>query len=323
MLLDVVIITLGFVGLTWGADKFVFGSSALAKNLGVSPLMIGLTIVAFGTSAPEIFSSAVAVLEGEPALAIGNAIGSNIFNIGVALAAAVLIKPLTPPGSLLRKEMPVLLLVTCVTGLLFYDGYLGIIDGVILLTVMAGLGYSLVRRKTVAGSVEDDDDEEDEEDEPIPEMSTLRAAAYLGLGLLLLILSAEALVNAASSIAIKLGVSSGVIGLTIVALGTSLPELATTIACALRGHHDLAIGNIVGSNIMNLLMVLPFPALMAPGLMEDSLVSRDYVTMLLMTLLLAAISFRAIRGGKQIGRLSGSAFLLMYLGWFALLVFQL
>jgi cation:H+ antiporter len=322
MLLDVVIISLGFVGLTWGADKFVFGASALAKNLGVSPLMIGLTIVAFGTSAPEIFSSAVAVIEGEPALAIGNAIGSNIFNIGVALAAAVLIKPLTPPVSLLRKEMPVLLLVTCITGLLFYDGFLGIIDGLILLTVMAGLGFSLIRRKT-GGVADESDDEEDDEDEPIAEMTTLRAAAYLGLGLVLLILSAEALVNASSAIAIKLGVSSGVIGLTIVALGTSLPELATTVACALRGHHDLAIGNIVGSNIMNLLMVLPFPALMAPGLLEDSLVTRDYVTMLLMTLLLAAICFRAIRGGKQIGRLSGTAFLLMYLGWFSLLISQL
>jgi len=318
MLLDVVIISLGFVGLTWGADKFVSGTSEVAKNLGVSPLMIGLTIVALGTSAPEIFSSAVAAINDQPALAIGNAIGSNIFNIGVALGLAVLIKPLTPPGSLLRKELPALLLVSLVTGVLFIDGYLGLLDSVVLIVMLAGLGYSLIRKKPVS---DDDLDAEDEDEET--QKGLLRAVIYLVFGLALLILSAEALVSAASSIAETIGVSAGVIGLTIVALGTSLPELATTVTCALRGHHDLAIGNIVGSNIMNILMVLPFPGLLAAGPIESSLLARDYVTMLAMTLLLAVICYRAIKANKQIGRLSGVIFLLMYLGWFVLLYTQL
>lgn len=319
MLLDVVIISLGFVGLTWGADKFVSGTSEIAKNLGVSPLMIGLTIVALGTSAPEIFSSAVAALNGQPALAIGNSIGSNIFNIGIALAIAIMIKPLTPPVSLLRKELPALLLVSLVTGILFVDGHLGLLDSFILIAMLAGLGYALIRKKTVRDS---DLDTEEEEEEEAP-ASLLRAIIYLVFGLALLILSAEALVRAATSIAESIGVSAGVIGLTIVALGTSLPELATTVACALRGHHDLAIGNIVGSNIMNLLIVLPFPGLLSPGPIESSLLVRDYVTMLAMTLLLAIICYRAIKAKKQIGRLSGVTFLLMYIGWFVVLYTQL
>lgn len=318
MLLDVVIISLGFVGLTWGADKFVSGTSEIAKNLGVSPLMIGLTIVALGTSAPEIFSSAVAALNDQPALAIGNAIGSNIFNIGVALAIAVIIKPLTPPVSLLRKELPALLLVSLVTGILFADGHLGLLDSSVLIAMLAGLGYSVIKKKSV-----DDDIEREADDEGEAQTSLLRAIIHLVFGLALLILSAEALVSAASSIAETIGVSAGVIGLTIVALGTSLPELATTVACALRGHHDLAIGNIVGSNIMNLLIVLPFPGLLSPGPIESSLLARDYVTMLAMTLLLALICYRVIKANKQIGRLSGVTFLLMYIGWFVVLYTQL
>ncbi len=318
MLLDVVIISLAFVGLTWGADKFVSGTAEIAKNLGVSPLMIGLTIVALGTSAPEIFSSAVAALNDQPALAIGNAIGSNIFNIGVALGIAVIIKPLTPPVSLLRKELPALLLVSLVTGVLFADGHLGLLDSIVLIAMLAGLGYSVIKKKSV-----DDDLETEADDEGEAQTSRLRAIIHLVIGLALLILSAEALVSAASSIAETIGVSAGVIGLTIVALGTSLPELATTVACALRGHHDLAIGNIVGSNIMNLLIVLPFPGLLSPGPIESSLLARDYVTMLAMTLLLALICYRVIKANKQIGRLSGVTFLLMYIAWFVVLYTQL
>jgi cation:H+ antiporter len=319
MLLDVVIITLGFVGLTLGANKFVAGTSEIAKNLGVSPLIIGLTIVALGTSAPEIFSSAVAALYDQPALAIGNAVGSNIFNIGVALGLAVVIKPLTPPISLLRKELPALLLVSLVTGILFIDGHLGLIDSAVLIVMLAGLGYSLARKKAIGDETLDSEaDDKQEAQTGLP-----RAIIHLVFGLIVLILSAEALVSAASSIAETIGVSAGVIGLTIVALGTSLPELATTVVCALRGHHDLAIGNIVGSNIMNLLIVLPFPGLLSPGPIESSLLVRDYVTMLVMTLLLALICYRVIKTNKQIGRLSGITFLLMYIGWFVVLYTQL
>ena len=317
MLLDITIISLGFVGLIWGADKFVFGASALARNLGVAPLVIGMTIVAFGTSAPEIFSSAASALAGEPELAIGNAIGSNIFNVGIALGVAVVIRPLTPPASIGTREMPAMLFVTVVTGLLLANFFLGIIDSLILISIVAFFVYYLMTRQPDSVALDELDEDE------IDSVSNLRATAYLIFGLVLLILSAEALVNAAISVADTLSVPPSIIGLTLVALGTSLPELAATVACAMRGHHELAIGNIVGSNIMNLLVVLPFPGLISPSSIDQSLVYRDYGVMLLLSLLLTVICFQAIRHQRAIGRLSGTAFLLIYAGWFAMMYWQL
>ncbi len=320
MLLDVVIVVFGFLGLIWGADKFVAGASAIALNLGVAPLMIGLTIVAFGTSAPEFFSSAVAALEQQAPIAIGNALGSNIFNIGVALGIATLLRPITPPKSLIKKELPALLLVTIVTGILFADLHLGLNDSLILIGVLGFLAYRLVRqgrRKQERG------EESDEEELDIPPVNILRATLMLLFGLLLLVIGAEALIGAASSIATRMGVSSAIIGLTIVALGTSLPELAACVASVLRGHSDLALGNIVGSNILNLLVVLPFPGLLAAGSIESSLFYRDYATMLIMTLVLAAICYWTAKTGKNIGRGSGAVFVLMYLCWFLVMYQQI
>jgi cation:H+ antiporter len=316
MFLDVFIICLGFAGLIWGADKFVFGASAFARNLGISPLVIGLTIVAFGTSAPEIFSSAASALAGEPELAIGNAIGSNIFNLGVALGVAVVIKPITPPASLTTKELPALMLVSVVCGLLLGNLYLGVTDSLLLIALVLYFIYHLFTRKT-AGQEDDDSDD-------IPDnLSTLRSVLYLMFGLILLIVSARALVSASISIADALGVSSGVIGLTLVALGTSLPELAATVTCALKGHHELAIGNIIGSNILNILVVLPFPGLLAAGSFSPELFYRDYTAMMVMTLLLAAICYPAIKRKKQIGRLHGLSFLLLYVAWFGIMYLQI
>jgi len=316
MLIDTAFIVLGFIGLIWGADKFVFGASGLARNLGMSELMIGLTIVAFGTSAPEIFSSAVAALNNTPELAIGNALGSNLFNIGVALAVAALISPLKPPETLIHKEIPALLLVTVVTGVLLIDLYLGYFDAFILIAITAFFGYKLFRKRVRTGSAIAITE---------PEMTTvknLQAAAYLMLGLALLVLSAEALVAAASSIAESLGVSTAIIGLTVVALGTSLPELAASVTCVLKGHHDLAIGNIVGSNILNLLVVLPFPGLIAPEPVEFALVARDYTAVLILTLLMTFFCYRAVKNGKMIGRKYGAAFLSIYCVWFTVMFLQ-
>ncbi len=317
MLLDAVIIVLGFIGLIWGADKFVFGASALARSWGVSPLMIGLTIVAFGTSAPEIFSSAASAWEGEPELAIGNALGSNLFNIGVALGIAALISPLKPPPSLINKEIPALILVTVVTGVLLIDLQLGIFDSIILIILTFYFGFKLFRKKaksTAVSELQEDD---------FAGVSNIQATAYLGLGLALLVLSAEALVAAATSIAGSLGVTTGIIGLTIVALGTSLPELAASITCVLKGHHDLAIGNIVGSNILNLLAVLPFPGLLSPGPIEPELLYRDYSAVLILTLLLAFFAYRGIKKNTMITRANGACLLAMYAAWFGAMLFQL
>jgi cation:H+ antiporter len=321
MLVNSVVIALGFVGLIWGADKFVFGASALARNAGVSPLLIGLTIVAFGTSAPEIFSSAVSALEDKPELAIGNAFGSNLFNIGVALGVAAILRPLTPPKSLIKKELPALLLVTFVTGALLFDLFIGLFDAAVLIALSLFLGYKLLRKKKASDGVgEYALSEREDAGESEPEARIWQAVAYMLLGLILLIVSAEALVASASAIAEELGVSEAIIGLTIVALGTSLPELAASITCVLKGHYDLAIGNIVGSNIINLLAVLPFPGLLSPGLIQPPLLFRDFAAVTLLTLLLAAFCYYAVTRGKKLGRLSGVIFLSIYCGWFTVML---
>ncbi len=317
MFFDTGIIILGFIGLIWGADKFVIGASALARNMGVSPLMIGLTIVAFGTSAPEIFSSAVSSINNEPELAIGNALGSNLFNVGVALGIAALIRPLKPPESLIHKEIPALIFVTLVSGVLLFDLFLGTFDALVLIGITLFFGYKLFKKRARNKSVPAIDDEGDKQ------TSNLRSIVYLVLGLALLVLSAEALVVAASSIASSLGVSTAVIGLTVVALGTSLPELAASITCVLKGHHDLAIGNIIGSNILNLLVVLPFPGLLSPGLIQPALLYRDYSFMLALTLLLAYFCYAGAKHGRMIGRLSGIVLLSIYCSWFTVMLVQL
>ena len=317
MFLSTVIIILGFIGLIWGADKFVFGASALARTFGVSPLMIGLTIVAFGTSAPEIFSSAVSALNGKPELAIGNALGSNLFNVGVALGVAALISPLKPPKSLVSKEIPALLLVTFVTGVLFLDLFLGVFDAIVLIAITVYFGYRLFRKKVKTGPQPKLDDKS------ISEANSLQAVAYMVLGLIVLVFSAEALVAAATSIAESLDVSAAIIGLTAVALGTSLPELAASVTCALKGHHDLAIGNIVGSNILNLLAVLPFPGLFAPGVIEPALLYRDFAGVLILTCMLAYFCYTAVKKGKMISRFNGAVFMSLYIGWFSVMLYQI
>ena len=313
MLLETAVIVLGFVGLIWGADKFVLGASGLARNLGVPQLTIGLTIVAFGTSAPEIFSSAFSAWEGKPKLAIGNALGSNLFNIGLALGIAAMVRPLKPAESLIHKEIPALLLVTLAAGAMLSDLYVGFFDAIVLMLITAYFGYRLFRNP---GRRNDGGIQQAEE------LPNWQAAAYLTLGLVLLILSAEALVYAASSVALALGVSTAVVGLTVIALGTSLPELAASITCVLKRHDDLAIGNIVGSNILNLLVVLPFPGLLSSGSIEKELFYRDFTSVLILTLLLSYFCYRSVKGNHRIGRFSGALFLLIYCGWFTVMVLQ-
>ena len=316
MFLDMVIIVLGFIGLIWGADRFVVGASALARNLGVSPLMIGLTVVAFGTSAPEIFSSAVAALEDKPELAIGNALGSNLFNVGVALGIAAVISPLKPPETLIDKELPALLLVTIVVGVLLIDLSLGVFDALVLISITGFFGYKLFYKRTKSIVIPEI------EKSTVAEINSILALLYLILGLVLLLYSANVLVAAASSIAEGFGVSAAIIGLTIVALGTSLPELAASVASVLKGHHDLAIGNIVGSNILNLLAVLPFPGLLSAGAIDSFLFYRDYIGVLILTLLLAFFCHRGIKKNKMISRINGIIFLSIYGGWFTLMLIQ-
>jgi cation:H+ antiporter len=199
--------------------------------------------------------------------------------------------------------------------------FIGTFDALVLIALSLFLGYKLLRKKKACDVIEPDTlSEEASANDEEPDTRTWQAVAYMLLGLILLIVSAEALVASASAIAETLGVSEAVIGLTIVALGTSLPELAASITCVLKGHYDLAIGNIVGSNILNLLAVLPFPGLLSPGLIQAPLLFRDFAAVTLLTLLLAAFCYYAVTRGKQLGRVSGVIFLSIYCGWFTVML---
>lgn len=272
----------GLILLVWSADRFISGSAALARLLGVSPLVIGLTVVAFGTSAPEMFVSALSALQGQPGLAIGNALGSNITNIGLILGITAMVRPLTVGSSILRRELPMAAGLVLLSVILLLDGDLDVFDGVVLLIALTGLLIWLYRMAT-SGDPADPLASEIVNELPAQDMSLRTAVFWTVVGLILLASSAQILVWGAVGMAEMLGVPDLIIGLTIVALGTSLPELAASLAGALKGEHDLAIGNILGSNMFNLTIVLPMPALLSPGLVPPELLSRDMLAMVLFT----------------------------------------
>ncbi len=320
MWVELLAIAGGFVLLTWSADRFVTGASALAFNLGISPLIIGLTIVSFGTSAPEILVSAMASWQGNTGLAIGNAIGSNITNTTLILGITALALPLSVHSSILRRELPALILVMTVVLLLLLDGTLGRLDGAILL---AGMGAMLVWITRLARKAQSQSDPMNEEfAEEIPtDLGMQKAVFWLVVGALLLLVSSKILVWGAVSIAYKLGVSDLVIGLTIVALGTSLPELAASVMSAIKGEHDIAIGNIIGSNIFNLLAVLGLPGLIHPAVIDSEVLTRDYPIMFILILLMFAMAY-GFRGPGRINRLEGAIMVAAYAGYQTLLYFN-
>ncbi|MES9935297.1 MAG: calcium/sodium antiporter [Sedimenticola sp.] len=315
MLLNIAAIVAGFALLVWGAERFVTGSAAIARNLGVSPILIGLTIVGFGTSAPEILVSAMASFQGNPGLAIGNAIGSNIANIGLILGITALIAPLTVRSQTLRREYPMLLAVTMLALLLMLDGELALFDAIALLTALVIMLVAVVR---IGLRSREKDPLEMEFEAEIPEEMPMGKAAMLFLiGLVLLLVSSRILVWGAVNVATAFGISELVIGLTIVALGTSLPELAASIASALKNEHDIAIGNVLGSNMYNLLAVLAMPGLIAPGAFSPEALDRDMVIMIGLTLALFVMGY-GFKGPGRINRLEGLILALVfvaYQGW--------
>ncbi len=310
MLLNIAAILVGFALLVWGADRFVMGASVIARNLGLSPMLIGLTIVGLGTSAPEILVSAMASIQGNPGLAIGNALGSNIANIGLILGVTALIVPLTVCSKALRREYPILLAISLLVLVLMLDGELGRLDGVILLAalvlVIVGLARIALRSRT------ETDPMANEYAAEIPEaLSTKAAVIWFLVGLALLLFSSRILVWGAVNIAVSFGVSDLVIGLTIVALGTSLPELAASITSALKGEHDIAIGNVIGSNMYNLLAVLPVPGLIVPGLFAPEVLSRDLPVMIGLTLAILIMGY-GLKGSGRINRFEGLVLVLCF-----------
>ena len=302
----------GFVLLVWAADRFVIGAGATARNLGVSPLIIGLTVVGFATSAPEMFTAAIAAGQGNPGLAIGNAIGSNIANIGLVIGLTAVISPLVIHSRILKREYPLLFVITGLAMLLMIDGELGVADGVVLVIACGALIYWMVR----LGKRERDSDALAEElDAEIPRAMPMRKALFLlVLGLVVLIAGSKILVWGAVDLARIMGVSDLVIGLTIVAVGTSLPELAAAIASVLKKEDDLAIGNVIGSNMFNTLAVLPLPGLIAPGGFSPMILSRDLPVMIIMTILLYLIS-KGIMSSNKIGCGKGTVLLAGFIGY--------
>lgn len=319
MLLSIAAIVAGLAILVWSADRFVDGAAAIAQHLGVSNLIIGITVVGFGTSAPEIAVSVIAVLEDVPGIAVGNAIGSNIANIGLILGITALLAPFSVSNSLIRSEYPLLFGATAVLVWCLYDLQLDRLDGFLLLgllvVIMAYMIYSHRNGKAEVGEGED----QDEDDES---MSSKVAWFWILLGLVLLIGSSRMLVWGASNIAHSLGVSELVIGLTIVALGTSLPELAASIASLKKSIPDMAIGNVIGSNLFNSLAVVGIPPLIHGFEVDAAALYRDVPVMVLLTLLLFAMSFGGSQRLHQIGRFKGAVLFASFAAYQGYLYFE-
>jgi len=304
--------------LVWSADRFVDGSSSIAKNLRVPPMVIGLTIVSLGTSLPEMVVSGVAAFDGNRDLGIGNVLGSNIANIGLVLGITALIAPLMVRSLTLKREMPVLFLVTMVAFFLMSDGELSRSDGMLLIIAMV-----LVLLWITSVAMRDRHDPLVEEfTESIPNQMSMQASImWFCIGLVVLFLSSKMVVWAAVEIAHAFGVSDLIIGLTIVAIGTSLPELVASVTSALKNEADLAMGNVIGSNIFNLLLVLAMPGLIHPGVFSPDVLLRDFPIMLGFTVALFVVAFGFKKEGK-ITRFKGGLLVTGFASYLYLLYLQ-
>lgn len=316
MWLEILAIVGGIMLLVMAADRFVANSAALARSLGVPTLIIGLTVVGLGTSAPEIVVSSTAVLSGASGLAVGNAIGSNIANLGLILGVTSLIVPLQVHSSLLQREYPLVLGVSLLVLGLLADQYLGYGDAAILLILFIAITLWMIHL-AIQGA--DGDPLERELEQEIPKNPRIgRTLLWIGASLGLLLLGAQILVWGAVGIARAIGMSELTIGLTIIAVGTSLPELATSVTGALKGEDDIAVGNVLGSNLYNLLTVLSLPGLIAPGPVSLDVVTRDLPLMLGLTVAVMLISHPRLSPRRRIGRLGGALLLscfILYQGW--------
>ena len=318
--MPIVALITGLIGLVWGADKFVNGSVGVAKNLGISSLVIGLTVVSIGTSAPEIIVSINAALKDSGGLAVGNAIGSNLANIGLVLGVTALIAPIPVKKYLLREESPILIVITALAGLCLYDGQLDRFESVMLgILVLPILIFMVKFKKNHQTSKKLSTTDE-------IEITNIKLAVFwLAVGLLGLLVSAEITVWGAKSIASYFNVSDLIIGLTVIAIGTSLPELAASVMSALRGHHDIALGNIFGSNLFNILLVMTTAGAISPMTLPNSVFARDYAALAGMTILMVGIVFislaKAERQNKSpnISRMFGVVLLLAYCGYYIIL----
>ncbi|HIO97493.1 MAG TPA: calcium/sodium antiporter [Leucothrix sp.] len=315
-------ILIGLVLLIWSSDKFVDGAASIAQTMGISPLIVGMLIIGLGTSAPEMLVSGTAALQGNPGLGLGNAIGSNITNITLVLGVTAIFFVLPVQSRLLKKELPLVLASAVLAWVLMIDNYFSFTDAIILLIALAFvLVWMILSAKKEANH---HDPLIDDSIEELPEKQPLKNSiiwTVVGLGFLLI--SSKLLVWGASNIATEMGISDLVIGLTIVAIGTSLPELAATISSARKGEHDLAVGNIVGSNLFNTMAVLAIPGLIHPLTPPEGLLSRDMPIMLGLTVLLIVFSFGCFTKSRyKITHLKGYILFALFLAYEGLIYYQ-
>ncbi|MGD8112999.1 calcium/sodium antiporter [Vibrio sp. NTOU-M3] len=304
-------LVVGLIFLVWSADKLVFGAAALARNVGISPLVIGMTILAMGSSAPEMMVSATAALDGKTDTAVGNVLGSNIANIALILGITALIKPLSISSAVLRRELPLMIAVTLVAGALLWDSHLGFYEGALLFVLFAL--FLLTMLKISRNEKKNGDVLLEEQESEVPEgVSNLKAAMWVIIGLIILPLAADTLVNSAVVIAKHFGMSDLVIGLTIIAVGTSLPELAASVAGVMKGEDDMAVGNIIGSNVFNILAVMGIPGILNPSILSEYAMGRDFWVMLGVSLLLVVM---ALGKSRSINRIEGFVLLCCFLAY--------
>ena len=308
-------VAVGLALLVWGSDRFVFGASATARNLGISPLLIGLTIVGAGTSAPEVMVSATAALNGNPGLSIGNALGSNIANIGLVLGVTALVQSVVVRSKVFRLEFPLMFGVMGLAWFLLGDGLLDRHDGVVLSLAFIILLSIMV---IIATRVPRDPLHREFAEEIPTGVNTGKALLWFAVGLAALLLGSKAIVWGAVSIARSLEVSDLLIGLTVVAVGTSLPELAASISSVLKGEPDIAVGNVIGSNMFNLLPVLALPGLIAPTAVPPEVLQRDFPIMLTLSAALVVMAW-GFRGTGRIARWEGCVLVLAFIGYQGLL----
>ncbi len=314
-MLSITSLVAGLILLVWSAERFVSGAATTAANLGVSNLLIGLTIVSIGTSAPEILVAISASLEAAPKLAIGNAIGSNIANIGLVLGITAIVAQLPFTPEIVKNEVRWLIGATLLALFCLANLFLGSVDGLLLLAGLGLILYLMLNKRRLQRQSHPFASEETDEN---PRMPRHRGVFWLVFGLVLLLISAQVVTTAAVEVANQLGIDELIIGLTIVAIGTSLPELAASVTAAVKGHTDIAIGNVIGSNVLNVLAVLAVPALMHPIEIDPVVLWRDYGVMTLLTLIL--IVFAHWR--SSISRFEGTLMFTIWVGYNVVLYMQ-
>ena len=316
MILAVSAVIVGFTLLVWSADRFVEGAASTARHFGMPSLLIGMVIVGFGTSAPEMVVSAISSFQGNPGLSLGNAYGSNITNIALILGLTSLISPIAVHSQILRKELPILTVVTLLAAWQLWDNELSRVDALILLGVFAVLMIWTIIQGMKQADALGDDVEKKMHTRALP---IKQAIFWLIIGLIILIASSRLLVWGAVKIAQEFGVSDLIIGLTIVAVGTSLPELASSIIAIRKNEHDLALGNVVGSNLFNTLAVVGIAGTIHPMTVSTDVLSRDIFVMAVLTISLFAIGF-GFRGLGRINRYEGILLLTCYIGYTTYLI---